>query len=176
MTFVRRYGIFVLGVVVLLLGVWQFVWSMVLQTTFNFGWTAYAPLTSTTFSPVPWSLPFAIALVVVGVALIAGWIAIGVGRRSLNAGPIRRFVPAGVGILILVVIAVSLFVPSSRGGEYLIGNTDYAPFVDFQPPDVIIGDVIGVLIVSLAIGGIAWWVGEQIGRRGARAVSRPSQA
>jgi hypothetical protein len=176
-TVIRRFGILMLGIVVLLLGVWQFVWSDVEVTNVRFGWTAYAPLSNTTYSPTPSSLPIALMLIVAGFALIAGWCAVGVGRRTPEAGAVRRFVPAGIGILILVIIAVTLF--ASTPGDYGYGYTSYGglpPYVQFEPPHITIGDIVGALILSAAFGSIAWWVGEQIGRRGGRAVSRPSQA
>lgn len=52
----------------------------------GFGWFAYAPLSGTTFAPLQSAAPFpflAVALVVVGAALIAGWAGYRLGRRSM---------------------------------------------------------------------------------------------
>ena len=52
-------------------------------TPLSFGWFAYAPLTDATFAPGPpgtWLL--AGALVVLGVALVAGWGGYLLGRRA----------------------------------------------------------------------------------------------
>jgi hypothetical protein len=169
MSILRRFGIFALGIVFLLFGIWQFVWSSVEVTNVQFGWTAYAPLSHDTYSPTPSSLPIALILIVAGFALIAGWSAVRIGRRTPDANTFRRLLPAGIGILILVIIAVTLLV--AVPGDYGYGYSSYGglpPYVQFMPPHIIIGDIIGVLILSAAFGSIAWWIGEQVGRRGIR--------
>jgi len=88
MTFVRTYWVLVLGSLSIAAGVVAFVTAPIVRP--SFGWTAYAPLTSTTFVPSfapAWSLLELAAGLLVGFALIAGWIGYRLGRaRSKSSG------------------------------------------------------------------------------------------
>jgi heme/copper-type cytochrome/quinol oxidase subunit 1 len=81
MAFVRGYWVLVLGLIILALGVVQLV--TLFSSVYVFGWSAYAPLTSTTFAPgfAPMLPLFEIA---VGIALIAGWVGYRIGCRRAN--------------------------------------------------------------------------------------------
>jgi hypothetical protein len=37
--------------------------------------------------------------------------------------------------------------------------------VPFEPASMIVGNVIGTVLVAAAFGCVAWWIGEQFGRR-----------
>jgi heme/copper-type cytochrome/quinol oxidase subunit 1 len=81
MVFVRRFGILIIGILLVISGV---VVNRITPPVASFGWTAYAPLTSETY--VPGFPRIASVLVVLGLVLIAGWIGFRIGRRR-SAGP-----------------------------------------------------------------------------------------
>ncbi|MEO6533912.1 MAG: hypothetical protein ABIO06_10115 [Pseudolysinimonas sp.] len=76
---IRKYGILALGVVALTGGGFL----LNLQPAASFGWTAYAPLSDTTFVPpfVTPSLYLGVGFILIGLALTAGWIGFALGRR-----------------------------------------------------------------------------------------------
>lgn len=76
---VRRFGILILGIVLVVVGAVGYV---ALFPQPSFGWTAYAPLTNTTFEPRPETFDYFGDLAVVGLLLIAGWIGFRLGRRA----------------------------------------------------------------------------------------------
>jgi len=86
MAIVRGYWVLVLGVVLVIAGVVAEIPIWQITSGASFGWTAYAPLTSTTFTPtlapvLPW------VTIAAGVGLIAGWIGFRIGRsRAKNPG------------------------------------------------------------------------------------------
>jgi heme/copper-type cytochrome/quinol oxidase subunit 1 len=77
MTFVRRFGILILGIVFVATGIVGFV---ALFPQPSFGWSAYAPLTNVTFTPEV-NTDF-LGLSVIGLILVAGWVGHRIGRRS----------------------------------------------------------------------------------------------
>jgi len=81
----RRFGVLALGVIGVVVGV---VLLLPRPTPSSFGWTAYAPLANTTFVPqyVTGSLVLSTVLVLVGLALTAGWIGFALGRRMKRRG------------------------------------------------------------------------------------------
>lgn len=97
MTFLRRFGILILGALLLVAGVIVGISNAqtvnIPFTTFlgnrpvSFGWTAYAPLSSTTFVPPSPQFPgiIAIACVVLGLVLIAGWVGFRLGRQTSSS-------------------------------------------------------------------------------------------
>ena len=90
MTFVaiaRRWGLLVLGLIGMIAGAIL----LTRPTPAAFGWTAYAPLTKTTFVPpfVTGSFVLAVLLTVLGLALTAGWVGFVLGRRTK-----RRRIPS----------------------------------------------------------------------------------
>ncbi|MEO6115065.1 MAG: hypothetical protein ABIP33_01665 [Pseudolysinimonas sp.] len=76
----RRFGILALGVIAMIGG------GILLNNrpAAAFGWTAYAPLTNTTFVPpfVTPTLYLGVGLILIGLALTAGWIGFRLGRRQ----------------------------------------------------------------------------------------------
>ncbi len=80
MSFVHRFGILILGVAFILFGL---VFGIVKIPSPGFGFTAYAPLTSTTFVPMGGFGPTEVAFLLagVGLVLVAGWIGFQLGRR-----------------------------------------------------------------------------------------------
>lgn len=75
-----RYGVLALGLVALAVG-----GVLLAQPSPSaFGWTAYAPLTNTTFVPslLPLSHYLGDGAIVIGLALTAGWIGFRLGRRG----------------------------------------------------------------------------------------------
>ena len=94
MTFVRRFGILILGIVLAVAGiVLELLTAQTINipfTTFlgarppSFGWTAYAPLTNETFVPPSPQLPGILAILSLGAGLIlvAGWVGFRLGRRT----------------------------------------------------------------------------------------------
>jgi hypothetical protein len=79
MSFVRRFGILILGIIFVVVGVGGYV---VLFPQPSFGWTAYAPLTGTTYVPHPNTFDYFGGLAVVGLVLVAGWVGHRIGRRG----------------------------------------------------------------------------------------------
>jgi heme/copper-type cytochrome/quinol oxidase subunit 1 len=77
MNFVRAFGILILGVILVAVGIVGYVAFIPGP---SFGWSAYAPLTNVTFTPYPnlWFL----AVAVIGLILAAGWIGHRMGRRQ----------------------------------------------------------------------------------------------
>lgn len=87
MLFLRRFWLLMLGVLLFVSGVVAvatFPWPVA-----TFGWTAYAPLTSSTFTP-SWAPYAGILQLGVGAVLIAGWIGFQLGRRGLARRDVRR--------------------------------------------------------------------------------------
>ena len=76
----RRFGLLVLGVAVLIGGVVLYAASLPRP---SFGWSAYAPRTATTFvvDPGPDLVPAAMGLIAAGLVLIAGWVGFQLGHR-----------------------------------------------------------------------------------------------
>jgi heme/copper-type cytochrome/quinol oxidase subunit 1 len=84
MSVVRRFGVLALGVIVLVVGI---VAQVAIVRTASFGWTAYAPLSSVTFTP---SVAPILPLIEIGVGavLIAAWVGYRLGRRApRGSGP-----------------------------------------------------------------------------------------
>ena len=79
----RSWGLLVLGVIGMIAGAIL----LTRPTPAAFGWTAYAPLTKTTFVPpfVTGSLVFGVLLAALGLALAAGWVGFALGRRTTRA-------------------------------------------------------------------------------------------
>jgi heme/copper-type cytochrome/quinol oxidase subunit 1 len=81
MSFIRRFGILILGVGLLVVGTGGFL------TWFprpSFGWSAYAPLTGVTFLPQPNVFDYFLGLAVLGLVLIAGWVGHRIGSRRVS--------------------------------------------------------------------------------------------
>lgn len=80
MSILRRFGILILGIALLVIGV---VFYAVALPQPSFGWTAYAPLTGTTFVPTPSpNLPhYALGVIGAGLVLVAGWVGFRLGHR-----------------------------------------------------------------------------------------------
>jgi heme/copper-type cytochrome/quinol oxidase subunit 1 len=78
MSFVRRFGILILGIVFVVAGVGGLIAWLPRP---SFGWIAYAPLTQTTFLPQPNVFDYSLGLAVVGLVLVAGWVGHLIGRR-----------------------------------------------------------------------------------------------
>jgi hypothetical protein len=178
MTFVRRFGILILGGIVLALGVLQLAWSFVLEASFQFPWGASVSPTSTSYSPDPYSSLIAIALVILGVALAAGALGHRAGSRSVGVGLIRRYAVLAAGFVILAGIFVYGMRSPTATGEVLLGTSGFSgpgPLeVVFEPASVIVGNVIGTVLVAAAFGCIAWWIGAQLGRRRSRPATATS--
>jgi heme/copper-type cytochrome/quinol oxidase subunit 1 len=79
MTFVRRFGILILGILFVVVGVWG---DFTLYPQPSFGWSAYAPLSAVTYLPQPNILDYFLGLGVVGLVLIAAWVGHRIGRRA----------------------------------------------------------------------------------------------
>jgi heme/copper-type cytochrome/quinol oxidase subunit 1 len=79
MSFVRRFGILLLGFVFVVAGVGGFI-AWFPQP--SFGWTAYAPQTGVTFDPQPNT--YFLGFAVVGLVLVAGWVGHRIGRRAAS--------------------------------------------------------------------------------------------
>ena len=77
MAFLRRFGILILGILLVAGGIAGFV---ALYPRPSFGWSAYAPLTNVTFTPQP-NTGF-LGLAVIGLILVAGWVGHRIGRRQ----------------------------------------------------------------------------------------------
>jgi heme/copper-type cytochrome/quinol oxidase subunit 1 len=84
MPFARRFGALILGTALIAAGV---VLDVVGTPQASFGWTAYAPLTSTTFVPMPSPnvVEYALALIAIGLVLVAGWVGFQLGFRRRGA-------------------------------------------------------------------------------------------
>ena len=86
MTFVsvaRRFGWLVLGLIGMIAGA-----IVLTRTPTSSGWTAYAPLSNTLYVPpfVTGSFVLGAALVLLGLALVAGWVGFALGRRRASGG------------------------------------------------------------------------------------------
>jgi heme/copper-type cytochrome/quinol oxidase subunit 1 len=81
MPVIRRFGVLLAGILFLAVGVAGYAVSVPQP---SFGWTAYAPLTGTTFTPHPTTFDYFLALAVVGLVLIAGWVGHRIGSRALR--------------------------------------------------------------------------------------------
>ena len=80
----RGWGLLVLGVVGMVVGV---ILLLPRPEPASFGWTAYAPLSKTTFIPfVPGSYAAGALILAVGAALAAGWVGFALGRRTKQRG------------------------------------------------------------------------------------------
>jgi hypothetical protein len=158
----------------------QLAWGFSLVQSGDFGWTAYAPLTTTTFSPFPTTSPLtAISLICVGVVFFVGRAGYRAGRRSGGTPSIRRNLILAIGVAILVGVMWSALLTPGSSSETLVGTPESGGsqlFVAVNSPAVIFNDLVGALIFSAAFGAIAWWAGEQIGRRRERRTNRPSPA
>ncbi len=80
MSFARRFGVLIIGTALIALGV---VLDVAGTPRVSFGWTAYAPLTSTTFAPMPSPnlVDYALGLIATGLVLVAGWVGFQLGFR-----------------------------------------------------------------------------------------------
>lgn len=76
---VRGWGLLVLGLIGMIVGVIL----LTRPTPASFGWTAYAPLTNTTYVPrfVTGTFVLGALVLVLGLALTAGWVGFALGRR-----------------------------------------------------------------------------------------------
>jgi heme/copper-type cytochrome/quinol oxidase subunit 1 len=77
---IRSYAVVVLGAAALVVGI-----VLLSQpATPSFGWTAYAPLSHTTYAPslVNGTSVLGAVLAAVGLVLVAGWVGFIVGRRT----------------------------------------------------------------------------------------------
>ncbi len=76
----RRFGILALGAILVIAGVAIYVVAFPRP---SFGWSAYAPLTATTFLPTPFPnlIDYAMAMIVIGLVLVAGWVGFRLGAR-----------------------------------------------------------------------------------------------
>ena len=83
MTFVtiaRRWGLLAFGLIGMIAGTIL----LTRPTPASFGWTAYAPLSDTTYVPpfVTGSFVLGVLLLLLGLALAAGWVGFALGRRT----------------------------------------------------------------------------------------------
>lgn len=81
MKVLRSYGVGALGAALMVAGV-----AVVSSQPVSFGWAAYAPLSSLTFSP-PFPTPrmwIGGTMTSVGLALLSGWVGHRIGRRAQN--------------------------------------------------------------------------------------------
>jgi len=79
---VRRWGLLALGLIGMVVGLIL----LFRPIPSSFGWTAYAPLSATTFLPyVPASYVVGAMILAVGVALAAGWVGFALGRRGMRS-------------------------------------------------------------------------------------------
>lgn len=78
MVLLRKYGLVLAGLVLVIVGAIL----LLTPTTVGFGWTAYAPLSSSTFFPTwPTASTLAgLALLILGLVTIAGWVGFRIGR------------------------------------------------------------------------------------------------
>jgi heme/copper-type cytochrome/quinol oxidase subunit 1 len=78
--FVRTYALLVVGMAAIIAGVLLMLRG---PATAPLGWTAYAPLSNTTFAPsfVSPVFAFGVAVLVAGAALVGGWVGFAFGRR-----------------------------------------------------------------------------------------------
>jgi heme/copper-type cytochrome/quinol oxidase subunit 1 len=86
MTFVtvaRRWGLLVLGLIGMIAGA-----ILLTRMPTSSGWTAYAPLSNTLYVPpfVTGSFVLGALLVLLGLALVAGWVGFALGRRRASGG------------------------------------------------------------------------------------------
>lgn len=82
MRFLRKYGLLLVGGVLSVVGA-----ALVVAQPVSFGWTAYAPLSSTTFAP-PWPTAGMIAgfqLLILGLMAIAGRVGFRLGRSRTHS-------------------------------------------------------------------------------------------
>lgn len=83
MTFVaiaRRWGLLVLGLIGMIAGAIL----LTRPTPASFGWTAYAPLSNTTYVPpfVTGTFVLGALVLMLATALTAGWVGFALGRRT----------------------------------------------------------------------------------------------
>ena len=73
----RRWGLLALGLIGMIAGA-----ILLTRTPTSSGWTAYAPLSNTTYVPpfVTGSFVLGTLLVLLGLALVAGWVGFALGR------------------------------------------------------------------------------------------------
>jgi cytochrome c oxidase subunit 1 len=76
----RRWAVLVLGLIGMIAGAIL----LTRPTPASFGWTAYAPLTNTTYAPplVTGSFVLGALVLTLGIALTAGWVGFTLGRRT----------------------------------------------------------------------------------------------
>jgi len=160
MSFIRRYLALIAGLVLLLLGAGPAVWGITVAQTASFGWSAYAPLTSTTFTPAIDFGPIGVIAVLVGMVLAAGWLGHRIANRTTRG--FRGFWLLAVGVL-FIVGSFLISPPTEYGTSYLVGSPlGQVPFL----PWAFAGPLIERLLVFLAgFGCVAWWAGAQIARR-----------
>lgn len=84
MTFVRRFGILILGSLFLAGGA---IGYAAFFPRPSFGWTAYAPLTHETFVPHSNTYDYFLGPVALGLVLVAGWVGHRIGSRTRRVSP-----------------------------------------------------------------------------------------
>jgi len=163
MTFVRRIGILILGVVLVAVGVLLAIIDGGRPHVASFGWTAYAPLPNTTFVPEGLSQFGDVPEILIALGLVAVviWLALGRGSGKNFA------LAASVGIPLLGVALIVLGfelgqpprealvgVPSGYEGTALVasGGITGILFVDAHAAICLAMVIAGVAIAAGSIG------------------------
>ena len=173
MTFVRRFGIPILGVVVAVIGV--FIYEQAMAP--SFGWTAYAPLSGVTFVPNPSPSPvIGVAAVVLGLVVALGFAGFRAGQRSQTAAAVQRWWPFALGILLLIVFALDVAYWTQQlafmSGEAIVGSPEsYRETGLSFLTGLEYGGQIRVALLAASIGCLAGWGGSVLGRRRPTATS-----
>jgi hypothetical protein len=166
-----------LGAVAFLLGVWELAWSFVLDTNIPFGWAEVTTLRTNLYGPSAWAGLLGSWFVFAGVGIVAGLLGDRRGRENFDRGRMLRTNPVVVVVITLVVALAQAFVVlSGDGNAYAFPRiADTSPRVEFLP-GAPIAELVLVVAVAVGVALFCWWIGEQLGRSRARAVSRPLQA
>jgi hypothetical protein len=159
MTFVRRFGILVLG------GIF-FAGGLVAEVVRAFADSNVTAILVPVHSSVPEVVigAISIVLVAIGAIFVAIWIATRVGRSSSQGrrSSITRYLPLVIGI---VVVVVGIVLTDSDRGEYIMipeGGVDY-----FALRFLLVYDTYQfVAVIGIAV--IGFWIARLVSRRRSR--------
>jgi hypothetical protein len=165
MTFVRRFGILILGLVLLVFGLSQVVAEMIGSPGPSFEWTAYAPMTSTTFGFGPGVSIFWRVATLVGAALAAVWLGFRWNGRSASISAALRTITGYAALVIGVGLLVAAwFVSVSETNSAIIGTPAESSYFPL-PAVLVLPQIVSFLLAVLGTGCIAGWIGFRVGRR-----------
>jgi hypothetical protein len=163
MSFIRRYVVLLVGAILAFAGIVQIVWTLATLEAASFGWTAYAPLTSIAFDPRLGAAVPGGELVVIGSALVAGWL--GSRRTTIATRGLRRFWLLLVGIVLAVAVPI-VFPPVQVDASVSTLAAPTGILFIVGSPEWLDARTYGAALVLLAgVGCVAWWIGAQVARR-----------